>query len=381
MKSHQKNQAKSKKSYSQYLLELNSFEHRWDSSRQYYYFFNPYTGETIIQQEGVLIDRNFSYWCPSEKICPTALITILLPQFYASRQWGRRKFYGFPDEDSAATCINSVVRGWFARQNLRRYYRENYIRVFDKYSGYYYFHYLREEREPAWFKPRLAFPDDILVPAVIDPEDYMHGEKLTYQGFTHGPYLRLVTAGKKNVNFANMPNFISKNEWRDTAVRYPSEIDLETCPLGSVIAWLDGLKAINYHMSDYAVMRTAGTTSDWKYILQIMSDHSSRDEIQLQGLHTFSKLEVPTDFSNRLTPAAKSVYEHCMSLLRTDNQNSIPDTRKVFALRVLYHILSVPAGRSEFINKDPPPDGTVYSETYSMKKIALNVQIIIRYSK
>ena len=94
--------------------------------------------------------------------------------------------------DAAAVHIVTVMRGYMARLSLRRYFRQRYHLQVCKFSGYCYFvdkYY--PEMETSWYKPRLAFPGDIL-PAIVfeeDPEDYMKGEKYSRRNFTTGPVI------------------------------------------------------------------------------------------------------------------------------------------------------------------------------------------------
>jgi len=373
-----------RKTYSVIQNEINTFEQRWDNSTETYYLFNPITGETIFQQEGGVIDRINSYWAPPEKPSPTALTVTLLPVYYSSRQWGRRKFVGFSDENAAVNHIITVYRGFLARKFLQHYYRNRYTKFFDKYSGYYYFqdnYDIYSEKETSWLKPRLAFATDILpYEGTEDPEDFMKGKKLSYQSFTHGPLFRLQSVGKKNLMKAKIYNFISDNEWRDSSVRAPDEIDLEASPLGSIIAWLDGLKAIEYYMSDYAVMRTVACHQRWEMVLEYLDKHSDRTDFLIYGLYTFTKIPVPEDHNKRLTPAGVEAFKRCMNILNSRATLSV----KIFALRLLYHLFCTRPGQAEFLNTDPPPAGSIesqsaaFAEAYTQRIIATNFRLLTR---
>lgn len=188
-----------KEKYSIYLKKLDSFEQRWEPAGEYFYLFNPYTGETL-NQTGNFYDRSLSTWAPPERLSKIVDMIELFPVFYASRTRGRRKLVEIEDEEDAATRISALVRGWLARHALQLYYGQRYRRVLDNASGYYYFHDTWNPTvEPSWYKPSLAFPTDIPVydPADDDVQEFMKGgDKYTYKEFTKGPYLKLAGIGK-----------------------------------------------------------------------------------------------------------------------------------------------------------------------------------------
>lgn len=185
--------------YSAFLRKLDSFEQRWEPTQQYFYLFNPHTGETL-NQTGDFYDRSLSTWAPPEKVSKAVDLIELFPVFYASRTRGRRKMVAIEDEEDAATRISALIRGWLARHALQHYYKTRYRKVLDAASGYYYFHDNWDPTaEPSWHKPTLAFPTDIPVydPSDDDIQEFMKGgDKYTYRKFTKGPYLRLAGIGK-----------------------------------------------------------------------------------------------------------------------------------------------------------------------------------------
>lgn len=102
--------------------------------------FNPYTGETILETNMEFLDRKWSYWALPDKYPKHEARNIqLLPEFYLSRRWGRRKFQGYVDVEAAAAHIVTVARGFLARLHLKQYYRARYYKVLDKNSSYFYF--------------------------------------------------------------------------------------------------------------------------------------------------------------------------------------------------------------------------------------------------
>ena len=231
---------KSSISYDDWKKKLDTFEYRWNSGLKLvqfvppivvinmmnyvvansYYLFNPWTGETILTNSTSLslpiMDRTKSMWAKPDKFPSINAKTVqvrkfimrdtcihrsrvmaypifqLYPEYFASRRWGRRKFLGWGDDyNAAATHITTVLRGYIARQSLRRYFRDRYHTMVCKFSGYYYFvDTWYPERETSWYKPLLAFPGDIIPAAQAieyDPDDYMAGEKYSRRNFTAGP--------------------------------------------------------------------------------------------------------------------------------------------------------------------------------------------------
>ena len=143
------------------------FEQRYSTDSQVYYYFNPYSGETLPEADPVTgaVDRTFSIWARADP--PDAdrdlvidTMTSFPPQQYASRQWGRRPTRAFASPSAAANHIKCVYRGYQARRDLRMYYASKYVKVLDTDTGYYYFHDFNTD-ESLWYKPRLAFPDDV----------------------------------------------------------------------------------------------------------------------------------------------------------------------------------------------------------------------------
>ena len=63
---------------------MNSFEQRWNDQKQSFDYFNPITGEFVVEAAGYL-DRSRSLWTKPEPVCDYAFTTPLLPEYYASR--------------------------------------------------------------------------------------------------------------------------------------------------------------------------------------------------------------------------------------------------------------------------------------------------------
>lgn len=278
------------------------FEYRWNTESQGYYLFNPWTGETIFDTNLEVLDRGRSMWAAPDKFPSDKAQTVsLYPEFYCSRRWGRRRFSGFATFEDAATHIAAVGRGYIARKALRRYYRARYHTKVDNFSGYFFFvDNLNPEMDTVWYKPRLAFPDDILPLVEEDPEDYMKGKKYSRQDFTKGPIYKVAGLNKANLARADLAAFYIENDWRKQAVATYKDIDLTKGTKDSVIAWMEGGKATKLRMDSFNTVRTSLTQGGWRAVLQCMQDHSDDLVMQMYGFHSFSKTDVPIDVSGIL---------------------------------------------------------------------------------
>lgn len=237
--------------YDEIKRRYDCFEYRWNAQSQGYFLFNPWTGETIFDTNLEVLDRCKSMWAAPDKFPSGKAQTVsLYPEFYCSRRWGRRRFNGFDTADDAATHIAAVGRGYIARKALRRYYRARYHTKVDNFSGYFFFvDNLNPDQDTVWYKPRLAFPDDILPLVEDDPEDYMKGKKYSRQDFTRGPIYKVAGLNKANVARADLAAFYIENDWRKQAVGTFKDIDFEKATKGSVIAWMEGGKATKLRMT------------------------------------------------------------------------------------------------------------------------------------
>ena len=352
--------------HDQKMRKYNYFEYRYDRHGKTYYLYNPYTGETVFGDTNY-VDRRYSSWAPVEAHpSKTTVHTIVLPEFYQSRRWGRRPYHGwttdcqcFPMEQQlqlAATHIAAVYRGYQTRQALRKYYKFRYNKRLCPYSGYYYFYdtfNMDYDVETSWYKPLLAFPDDIEVYRPEDPDDYLDGKKYSGMGFEWGPYCKREGLKRSGLVRAEHIAFYKPNPWRDKALIRPAEIDVvHTFPLGSVVPVMDELKDIQYKIDDYSIVRSAISNNDWKRVLYLMHLHSDRILIQIYGLFAFAKSWVPLDRkAGILEVEAKEVSDLCLYLI-DDPDRCIRQSHRVFALMALVNILSLRAGRMEYFNTE-----------------------------
>lgn len=286
--------------YSELKRRYDTFEYRWDSARGSYFLFNPYTGETIFSTNLELLNRQYSMWAKPDKYPSKDAQTIqLFPETYSSRRWGRRRFQGWTSPEAAALHITAVARGFLARLQLRKYFRARYCFMVDNFSGYYYIvdTYNEAGGESVWYKPRLAFPDDITVFVPDDPDDYLKDKRYSKMDCRSGPLIRVSGLSKYDPGRTDVSAFIIKNPERDIALRRYEEIDLETTEIGDVVVFMDGWEPAHMHFNEYHVMRTAICNNNWAQVLTYMHRHQDNLLIQLYGFHCFAKTMVPMDSS------------------------------------------------------------------------------------
>jgi hypothetical protein len=310
--------------------------------------------------------------------------------------WGRRKIPKFTKE-SAAFHITTVAKGFLARLYLRHLYQYRYRRIFDESSGYYFYQdqfplsSSSELEATSWYKPKLAFPDDIMIyePEADDPKDFMKGKnnKYTYREFITGPYIRreLGTYGlKKTIRSENF-HFLEINPWRDDAIVSLREVDLTNTPLDTMIHIFDGIKTKETIISDYVLVRTLVsdiTRNNCLSILSAIEHYASRPLVVAYGLFNLAKMTVPCDEFGSLDYGAKRAMDVCFDFL-FDSQRSVIYPHKVLALQALYNILYTSPGRAEFydMTTDPPTDtsGGMFDGP-SGKKIMLRIKTLSRFS-
>lgn len=295
-------QLKKRPPYSERKRQYNTFEYRWDGTKGAYYLYNPYTGETIISSQDEILNRNVSLWGKVDRHpSKDAQTTELLPEFYLSRRWGRRKFNGWKTYDDAAIHMTAVARGFLARLQLRKYFQYRYVKMFDESSGYYYFldnFNENAETNSSWYKPSLAFPDDIKEHVEINPDDYLQGKKFSRQDYMKGPFLKVKGLNKYDVGRHDLDEFLIPNHIRShVALRAYDQIDLTTVSFHDVIAWFDGENIKELNINEFHLMRTAIVNNDWHRVLAIMKSDPDNILLQMYGFHNFSKTDVPMDIS------------------------------------------------------------------------------------
>jgi hypothetical protein len=305
--------------YSERKRQYNTFEYHWDGNKGSYYLFNPYTGETIVSSQDEILNRNISLWGKPERYpSKETQTTELLPEFYLSRRWGRRKFNGWNSFEDATIHITAVARGFLARLHLRKYFAYRYVKKFDQSSGYYYFvdnFNDNPETNTMWYKPTLAFPDDIKEFVEINPDDYLQGKKFSKQDYTQGPFLKVAGPSKYDVGRNELDEFIIPNYIRSSvALRVYDQIDLSTSNFNDIIAWFDGENIRELKINEFHLMRTAIVNNDWHRVLFIMKSHPDNILLQMYGFHNFAKTEVPMDISGVIDYVSTNIAGYCWRL-------------------------------------------------------------------
>lgn len=374
-----------------------------------FYLYNPYTGETILTTDYEKIDRSQSLWAPSElpleddefndksqdtdpdimySTLRTSIVSatgdvqsiILVSQNYLSKKNQVFKAvtkYSIQDIEIAASKITCVIRGYLTKISLRRYFRSRFHRVLDNDSGYYYFQdNLHLTKEASWFKPRLAYPDDIEVLQgnfeLIDNKNNQTLEgNYSEQTLMNGPYYQLTRIGKVNKDRAIHHAFLVDPIRHELAYKNHEDIPLDNIEIGSLISWIEGYKLKSIEMSEYAILRAAESHRNWNLIIDIIEQQDDNEWILLYSLFSLSKLEIPLDNENNLSKAGEFVADLCIKILESDKL-FYNETLKVFSLYCLYNIVACPEGRVYYFNADSIVD---FGET---RNIALERFIVRR---
>lgn len=143
--------------------------------------------------------------------------------------------------------------------------------------------------------------------------------------------------------------FLVDNPLRDVAIRRHEEIDLENVSVNSIIAWMDGSKAVLLQMDEYAYMRAAIARNDWRRVLRCMQNHPANQLIQIFGYHSFAKSKVPMESSTVVDFSVVTVLERCIATIRPAAA-TVPLLTQIFAMRALLNVLSARPGRREFLS-------------------------------
>jgi len=305
-----------------------------------------------------MLDRSKSLWGkPDLTVVPNALTYTFMPELYLSKLNFPRAFnkpYGTREE--AALQIQAVARGMLARLKYAAIMTKRYIIKFDYDSHYYYYCDLwNEHAEPSWHKPRLALPGVIEEFHEYDSEVYLHVHKFSYNDYAVGPYVMIDGIGKNNrVRAEGCPDaFIKHNPLREIALSHPKHIDLDRYPLGTIMAWFDGQKVIPHPLDDYTVMRAAIIDNDWERTLKWMKEYSQYPLVQAYGWYNFSKTEVPKSSDGLLDfAAATALVESVDLLVNLEKYADVPQLTKIFAFYALINILSIRAGRAEYLSTE-----------------------------
>jgi hypothetical protein len=287
-----------KTAYSEIQRRWDHFEYRWDQNANSFYLFNPYTGETVMSTNVAVINRAQSLWAPIEKYPSDKAQTLqVFPEWYLSRRWGRRKFEKpFPSRDTAVRHIQTVARGFLVRLQLRKYFRERYCKMLDNFSGYYYYvDKLNPDAETVWFKPRLAFPDDIQEPIIEDPDDYLKGNRYSKSDYQYGPFLKVAGLSKYDAGRAELTAFQIPNPIREIALNRYEQINLSDYNLGDLVAWMESDKQTMLKLNEYHFMRSAICKNNWRQVIDYMKYYENNMLIQLFGYYAFAKAVVPME--------------------------------------------------------------------------------------
>ncbi|CAE7599468.1 unnamed protein product, partial [Symbiodinium microadriaticum] len=237
--------------------------------------------------------------------------------------------------------------------------------------------------DPAWYKPRLAFPDDIEVYEYVpeDPADFLRGKhnKYTYKGFITGPYLKrqLGGIGVKHTERADNVHFVFQNPLRPGAIERPDEVDLDMAPIGAVIRMMDGMSPKEVVVTDYLAIRRACCCDNCDMILETMDKYSARPLVLLYGFMALSKIIVPLDQEGMLSHASRKALNWAFDII-SDKTRTVPYVTMTYAAHALYNIMCTSAGRAEFFDVSGDPQGGGQLEGPAGRMILTRMKTICR---
>jgi len=321
------------------------FENRFQKDTGKYYYFNPYTGETILDIEGGYLDRSKSYWAPPD-VFPSekAKTTIMYPVWYACRNGGpyrkRKGPFIFNSIDEAAYKITSVAVGWITRQNLRRIINQRFYKFFDISSKYFYF-VDNKTKSTSWYKPRLAYPTDIL------KKEDMRDAGDNFRNYSKGPVIARVGLGKMKLKPYRKPN-----SGHDDDVPPPPEpemIDLDVPEHRLVSTWFDSNlpKFIDYRLLYQLMLK-----NDWDTILDQYKKACAINHklIKMFCLYSFQRMALEIENEKGfMSNTCVEVMELMIQKFEQEGHSLKYGCNEMqFAALTLQAMLSQHAGRREF---------------------------------
>ena len=329
------------------------------------YLVNCSTGETILEAADYLhFKRRLSYWTPVENLTDLSLDAhpmVWLPSFvYASRAGGARPFSGWPSEESAATHISAVARGFLSRRGARTLIRSRFYSVLSPDCGFIFFADVVTGTS-SWHKPILAHPEDI--PRHENPENSSAKNQemvvrsstdgFSAQSHLDGPFVRRYGAGQRRTLRAKHSAFLVENRMRDAAISQLRNVDTSSVEIGSTIVWKDDLKTKKLLLNDYSIVRSAFAKdggNNWAEVLSVMKRYSERVLVQCYSLRCFAKGIIPVEESTQIMSfVAKSAFTEIERIVY-NQEKKYRYTHIFFALEALFNFLSLRSGRSEFFS-------------------------------
>ena len=332
--------------YSQLRFCDDYFENRFNKDTGKYYYFNPYTGETILDAESGYLDRSKSFWAqpdafPSEK----AKATTMYPVWYACRNGGpyrkRKGPYVYNNIEEAALRITTTAIGWLTRQNIRRIINQRYYKFIDISSKYFYF-VDNKTKSTSWYKPRLAFPTDIL------KKEDMRDAGDNFRNYSKGPVIARVGLGKTKLSPYRKPITLRD----DDDVPPPPEpelIDLEVPDHRLVSTWFDSSIP---KLGDYYLLYELMLQNNWDTILDQYKKACAINHklIKMFCLYAFQRMALEIENEKGfMSNTCVEVMDLMLQKFENEGHTLKYGCNEMqFAVLTLQHMLSQHAGRREF---------------------------------
>lgn len=290
---------------------INMFESRFDSNTGLNYFFNPHTGETILDPS--YMNRQQSYWMeidPNyEKRDTVGILQELFPLWFGSRTNAKKRDYERFTETKnlvkASTVLTACARGFIQRRRLRYYYYNRYYKVLDKRTGYYYYFDTTTE-QTSWFKPLCAYAYAIL-PAPLDLRD---SSGMQDAGFSDGP---LLTKGAKGGTRRWHPKRVVAEDDESEEEPEPEIPDLQYGNFLMISLWMD---TNVQKLEKMQPLWNAYKQRDWTTLLKNIVHRSDDDLVQLFAFHAIVRMDVEYDKeAGTLMPIITTVLHYCCDKL------------------------------------------------------------------
>lgn len=330
------------------------FENRFNKDTGKYYYFNPYTGETVIHIESGYLDRSKSFWAPPD-VFPSdkAKTTTMYPNWYACRNGGcyrkRNGPFTFKSIDEAAFKITTVAVGWLARQNFRRIINQRFYKFFDIGSKYFYF-VDNKTKTTSWYKPRLSFPTDILTKADLrDAGD-------NFRNYSQGPVIARTGLGKKKLKPYRRPNSLHDDDEIPPPPE-PEMIDFDVPDHRLVSTWFDSNLP---KFADYQLLYATMLKNNWDVIVDQYKKACAINHklIKIFCLYAFQRMAL--EIENELgfmSNICVEVMDLMMQKLEIEGHTLKYGCNEMqFAVLTLQSILSEHAGRREFLSTSSVDD-------------------------
>jgi len=359
------------------------FENRFNPDTGKYYYFNPYTGETILDNENSFLDRSKSFWAPPDAFpSDKAKSTIMYPMWYACRNGGpfrkRKGPFLYKSIDEAAIRITTTAIGWLVRQNLRRIINTRFYKFLDINSKYFYF-VDNNTKATSWYKPRLAYPTDVL------KKEDMRDAGDNFRNYSKGPLIARVGLGKTKLSPYRRPLRVGDDDVPPPPE--PEMIDVDVPEFRLVSCWFDSNLP---KFGDYYMLYELMLKNDWDTILDQYRKACEINHklVKMFCLYAFQRMALEIDNEKGfMSETCTEIMDLMLQKFENEGHTLKYGCNEMqFAALTLQSMLSQHAGRREFYNtisvedyQDNDQQGKIRSakmEEYLQKKMDMLIKYL-----